>query len=100
MGVRKDGFKTVYADISQYLEVADHPPDSRTPRTRLSQLSGDLKRFVFRPRTSALRCMRSPELLGWERHVGGRTMGHARMARHHPRGMASPCTPGEVLRGW
>lgn len=45
--LRRDGFKTVYADIGEYLEVADQP-DSRTQRTRLSQLNSDLKRLVSR----------------------------------------------------
>jgi hypothetical protein len=45
--LRKDGFRTIYADIGEYLEVADQP-DSRTQRNRLSQLNSDLKRFVSR----------------------------------------------------
>jgi hypothetical protein len=45
--LRRDGFKTIYADISEHLGVADQP-DSRTQRTRLSQLTSDLKRFVSR----------------------------------------------------
>jgi hypothetical protein len=45
--LRTDGFKTVYADVGEYLEVADQPA-SRTQRTRLSQLSSDLERFVGR----------------------------------------------------
>jgi len=45
--LRTDGFKTVYADVGEYLEVADQP-DSRAQRTRLAQLKSDLKRFVAR----------------------------------------------------
>jgi len=45
--LRRDGFKTVYVDIGEYLEVADQP-ESRTQRTRLSQLNGDLRRLVSR----------------------------------------------------
>ena len=45
--LRTDGFKTIYADVGEYLEVADQP-DSRTQRTRLSQLKNDLKSFVAR----------------------------------------------------
>jgi hypothetical protein len=45
--LRTDGFRTVYADISEYLEVADQP-DSRSQRSRLSQLNSDLRRFVGR----------------------------------------------------
>lgn len=45
--LRTDGFKTVYADVGEYLEVADQPA-SRTQRTRLNQLKSDLKRFVAR----------------------------------------------------
>jgi hypothetical protein len=45
--LRADGFKTVYANVGEYLEVADQP-DSRTQRTRLNQLKSDLKRFVAR----------------------------------------------------
>jgi hypothetical protein len=45
--LRADGFKTVYADVGEYLEVFDQP-SSRTQQTRLSQLSGELRRFVAR----------------------------------------------------
>jgi hypothetical protein len=45
--LRRDGFKIIYADVGEYLDVADQP-DSRSQRTRLSQLNGDLKRFVSR----------------------------------------------------
>jgi len=45
--LRTDDFKTVYADVGEYLEVADQPA-SRTQRTRLNQLKSDLKRFVAR----------------------------------------------------
>jgi hypothetical protein len=45
--LRTDGFKTVYANVGEYLEVADQPP-SRTQQTRLNQLKTDLKRFVAR----------------------------------------------------
>jgi hypothetical protein len=45
--LRTDGFKTVYASVGEYLEVADQPP-SRTQQTRLNQLKTDLKRFVAR----------------------------------------------------
>ncbi len=45
--LRTDDFKTVYADVGEYLEVADQPA-SRTQRTRLNQLRSDLKRFVAR----------------------------------------------------
>jgi hypothetical protein len=45
--LRTDGFKTVYASVGEYLEVADQPP-SRTQQTRLNQLKSDLKRFVAR----------------------------------------------------
>src|SRR6266508_5938590 len=45
--LRTDGFRTVYADVGEYLEVADQPA-SRTQRTRLNQLKSDLKRFVAR----------------------------------------------------
>ena len=45
--LRTDGFKTVYANVGEYLEVADQP-DSRAQRTRLAQLKSDLKRFVAR----------------------------------------------------
>jgi hypothetical protein len=45
--LRTDGFKTVYANVGEYLEVADQPP-SRTQQTRLNQLKSDLKRFVAR----------------------------------------------------
>jgi len=45
--LRTDDFETVYADVGEYLEVADQP-DSRTQRTRLNQLRSDLKRFVAR----------------------------------------------------
>jgi hypothetical protein len=49
--LRRDGFKTIYADISEYLGVADQP-DSRTQRTRLSQLTSDLIGRVFLPRSA------------------------------------------------
>jgi hypothetical protein len=42
-----DGFKTVYADVGEYLEVADQPA-SKAQKTRLAQLKSDLKRFVAR----------------------------------------------------
>jgi hypothetical protein len=45
--LRTDGFKTVYANVGEYLEVADQPA-SRTQQTRLNQLKSDLKRFVAR----------------------------------------------------
>jgi hypothetical protein len=45
--LRTDGFKTVYASVGEYLEVADQPP-SRTQQTRLNQPKSDLKRFVAR----------------------------------------------------
>jgi hypothetical protein len=45
--LRADGFKTVYANVGEYLEVADQPY-SRTQQTRLNQLKSDLKRFVAR----------------------------------------------------
>ena len=45
--LRAEGFKAVYANVGDYLEVADQP-DSRTQRTRLNQLKRDLKRFVAR----------------------------------------------------
>jgi hypothetical protein len=45
--LRADGFTTVYADVSEYLEVADQPP-SRTQRSRLSQLNTALRQFVAR----------------------------------------------------
>jgi hypothetical protein len=45
--LRTGGFRTVYADVGEYLEVADQR-DSRTQRTRLNQLKSDLKRFVAR----------------------------------------------------
>ena len=45
--LRRDGFKIIYADVGEYLDVADQP-DSRSQRTRLSQLNGGLKRFVSR----------------------------------------------------
>jgi hypothetical protein len=45
--LREGGFKAVYADISEYVEVADQRA-SRTQQTRLAQLNGELKRFVAR----------------------------------------------------
>jgi len=42
-----EGFKTVYADVGEYLEVADQPY-SRTQQNRLGQLRSDLKLFVAR----------------------------------------------------
>jgi hypothetical protein len=45
--LREDGFTTIYADISEYVEVADQRA-SRTQQTRLAQLNGELKRFVAR----------------------------------------------------
>jgi hypothetical protein len=42
-----EGFTTVYADIGEYLEVADQP-SSRTQQNRLGQLRSDLRRFVAR----------------------------------------------------
>jgi hypothetical protein len=44
------GFKTVYADISEYVEVAAQRT-SRTQQARLLQLKGELKGFVFRATT-------------------------------------------------
>jgi hypothetical protein len=44
------GFKTVYADISEYVEVAAQRP-SRTQQTLLLQLKGELKNFVSRATT-------------------------------------------------
>jgi hypothetical protein len=45
--LRTDGFRTVYADVGEYLEVADQPA-SRKQRARLNQVERDLKRFVAR----------------------------------------------------
>ena len=36
-----DGFKTIYVDISEYVEVADQR-SSRTQQARLAQLKGEL----------------------------------------------------------
>jgi hypothetical protein len=47
VSLRADGFKTVYADVGEYLEVFDQPY-SRTQQTRLGQLSRELRRFVGR----------------------------------------------------
>lgn len=44
------GFKTVYADISEYVEVAAQRP-SKTQQARLLQLKGELKGFVSRATT-------------------------------------------------
>jgi hypothetical protein len=44
-----DGFKTIYVDISEYVEVADQRA-SRTQQTRLAQLNGELKGIVYRAR--------------------------------------------------
>jgi hypothetical protein len=44
------GFKTVYADISEYVEVAAERP-SRTQQARLLQLKAELKGFVSRATT-------------------------------------------------
>jgi hypothetical protein len=44
-----DGFKTIYVDISEYVEVADQRA-SRTQQARLAQLNGELKGFVYRAR--------------------------------------------------
>jgi hypothetical protein len=44
------GFKTVYADISEYVEVAAQRP-SRTQQALLLQLKGELKGFVSRATT-------------------------------------------------
>jgi hypothetical protein len=44
------GFKTVYADISEYVEVAAQRP-SPTQQARLLQLKGELKGFVTRATT-------------------------------------------------
>ncbi len=44
------GFKTVYADISEYVEVAAQRT-SRTQQARLLQLKGELKGFVSRATT-------------------------------------------------
>jgi hypothetical protein len=48
-----DGFTTVYTDISEYVEVADQRA-SRTQQARLTQLGGELKRFVARARSHGL----------------------------------------------
>jgi hypothetical protein len=48
-----DGFTTVYADISEYVEVADQRT-SRTQQARLTQLSKELKGFVARARSHGL----------------------------------------------
>jgi hypothetical protein len=48
-----DGFKTIYVDISEYVEVADQRA-SRTQQARLAQLNGELKRFVARARSHDL----------------------------------------------
>jgi hypothetical protein len=45
--LRTDGFKTVYADVGEYLEVADQPA-SKAQKTHLAQLKSDLRRFVAR----------------------------------------------------
>jgi hypothetical protein len=42
-----DGFKTIYVDISEYVEVAAQQP-SPTQQTRLTQLNDELKGFVDR----------------------------------------------------
>ena len=42
-----EGFRTVYADVGEYLEVADQPY-SRTQQNRLGQLRSELRRFVAR----------------------------------------------------
>jgi hypothetical protein len=47
--LREDGFTTVYADITEYVEVADQRA-SRTQQARLAQLNSELKRFVGRAR--------------------------------------------------
>jgi hypothetical protein len=43
--LRAAGFTTIYADVGEYLEVADQPA-SQAQQARLNQLSRDLKRFV------------------------------------------------------
>jgi hypothetical protein len=45
--LRGDGFRTIYAHVGEYLEVADQP-DSRAQRARLSQLNSELKRLASR----------------------------------------------------
>jgi hypothetical protein len=45
--LQHDGFTTIYADISEYVEVADEQPGS-TRQTRLDELQAELKRFVAR----------------------------------------------------
>jgi hypothetical protein len=45
--LRVDGFKTIYVDISEYVEVADQQP-SPTRQARLTQLNDELKGFVDR----------------------------------------------------
>jgi hypothetical protein len=45
--LRVDGFKTIYVDISEYVEVADQQP-SPTWQARLTQLNNELKGFVDR----------------------------------------------------
>jgi hypothetical protein len=47
VALQKDGFKTIYVDISEYVEVAAQRP-TPTQQTRLAQLKGELKRFVAR----------------------------------------------------
>jgi hypothetical protein len=51
--LQKDGFKTLYVDISEYVEVADQRP-SPTRQARLNQLNDALKGFVNRARTRSL----------------------------------------------
>jgi DNA-binding transcriptional regulator YhcF (GntR family) len=43
--LRAAGFTTIYAELGEYLEIADQPA-SQAQQARLSQLSRDLKRFV------------------------------------------------------
>jgi hypothetical protein len=51
--LREDGFTTVYADISEYVEVADQRA-SRTQQARLTQLKGELNGFVARAKSKGL----------------------------------------------
>jgi hypothetical protein len=53
-----DGFKTVHADVGEYLEVADQP-SSRTQQNRLGQLRSELRRLVARAARKAWRSTRS-----------------------------------------
>jgi hypothetical protein len=42
-----DGFRTIYVDISEYVEVADQRV-TKTQQARLAQLKSELERFVAR----------------------------------------------------